>query len=109
MGSHCQPRHGDGLWWVTTDKNTDRHTIATLQKSITRLQWREYRRRPYNATTFETSGGLHAHIVFVGNADLAERLKASKRFGEIIHVDPVTECARKLAKNRRWKSPTGKV
>lgn len=92
MESYCQPRRGDGLWWVSTNKNTDRHTIAALQKWITRLQWSEYGLRPYNVTTFETGGGgLHAHTVFIGNADLAERLRASKRFGEIIRVDPVTD------------------
>jgi predicted O-linked N-acetylglucosamine transferase (SPINDLY family) len=38
----------------------------------------------YNVTVFETSGGLHAHIAFIGTAELAERLKASKKFGAII-------------------------
>ena len=90
MELHCRSRRGDGLWWLSANRNTDRDTIAALQKWITKLQWR-YRLRPYNVTTFETSGGLHAHITFIGNAELADRLKASKKFSGIIHVDPVTD------------------
>jgi hypothetical protein len=112
MELHCQPRRGDGLWWVSTNKNSDRHTIAALQKQITKLQWSMYHRRPYNVTTFETRGGLHAHLVFIGNPDMAERLKASKRFGKIIHVDPVTDphaLARKyLAKERTPQAGYGR-
>lgn len=90
MELHCRSRGANGLWWVTAARNSDRDTIADLQKRITKLQW-QYGLRPYNATTFETSGGLHAHIVFLGNVDMAERLKGSKKFGAIINVDPVTD------------------
>ena len=41
-------------------------------------------------TTFETRGGLHAHIAFIGSRDIAERLKRSSAFGEFIQVDSVT-------------------
>src|SRR5262249_57209871 len=55
-------------------------------------------------TTFETRGGLHAHIAFIGSRDIAERLKRSSAFGEFIQVDSVTDpggLARKyLAKER---------
>lgn len=87
MGLHCQPGRDYGLWWISTDKNSDRHTIAALQKWITRCSGSTAN----VVTTFETSGGLHAHIVFLGNANMAERLQASKRFGEIIDVGPVTD------------------
>jgi hypothetical protein len=40
---------------------------------------------------FESSGGLHAHFVFVGNPEIARRLKASRQFGEIIDVRSVTD------------------
>jgi hypothetical protein len=103
MELHCQRRR-NGLWWLSTDKKSShRATIAAVQKWITKLQWR-YGLRPYNVTAFETGGGLHAHIAFIGTAELAERLKASKRFGAIIKVGPVTDSqglARKyLAKER---------
>jgi hypothetical protein len=45
--------------------------------------------RPYNVTAFETRGGLHAHIVFLGNREIVERLKSSTAFGEFIQVDAV--------------------
>src|SRR4249919_3366699 len=48
-------------------------------------------RLPYNVTTYESSGGLHAHIVFLGTPDIVERLRASDAWGEIIQVDPVTD------------------
>ena len=55
-------------------------------------------------TTFETRGGLHAHIAFIGSRDITERLKRSRAFGEFIQVDSVTDpggLARKyLAKER---------
>jgi hypothetical protein len=73
---------GGGLWLLHTNKETTRSTISTIQKRITRLQL-EYGLRPYNVTVFETRGGLHAHIVFLGNSEIAERLKSSTTFGEI--------------------------
>jgi hypothetical protein len=93
MELHCQRRR-NGLWWLSTDKKSShRATIAAVQKWITKLQWR-YGLRPYNVTVFETGGGLHAHIAFIGTAELADRLKASKRFGAIIKVGPVGDRVR---------------
>jgi len=101
MELHCQPRRG--LWWLHTHKGTARHTVATTWKRITRLQV-EHGLRPYSVTTFESRGGLHAHIAFIGNREIAERLKSSTAFGEFIQVDPVGDpggLARKyLAKER---------
>src|SRR6476620_2125705 len=68
-----------GLWWLHTNKGTARYTIAAIQKRITRLQV-EHGLRPYNVTTFETRGGLHAHIVLIGNREVVERLKSSTAF-----------------------------
>src|SRR5262249_52403388 len=84
---HRRPKRG--LWCLHTNKATPRSTISDIQKRITRLQV-EHGLRPYNVTTFETRGGLHAHIVFLGNRELADRLKSSMAFGEFIQVDPVT-------------------
>jgi len=88
MDRYRRPRQG--LWCLHTDKGTVRSTISDIQKRITRLQI-EHGLRPYNVTTFETRGGLHAHIVFLGNREIAERLKSSTAFGEFIQVDPVTD------------------
>jgi hypothetical protein len=88
MELHCQRKRG--LWWLQTHKGTARSTIADIQKRITRLQI-EHGLRPYNVTTFETRGGLHAHIAFLGNRDIADRLKSSTAFGEFIQVDPVCD------------------
>jgi hypothetical protein len=43
---------------------------------------------------FETLGGIHAHVVFVGIDDISDRLRRSKKFGATIHVGPVTDAAR---------------
>jgi hypothetical protein len=101
MELHSQPKRG--LWLLHTNKGTARSTISNIQKRITRLQL-EYGLRPYRVTTFETRGGLHAHIVFLGSREIVERLKSSIAFGEFIQVDPVGgpgRLARKyLAKER---------
>jgi hypothetical protein len=88
MELHCQAKRG--LWWLHTHKGTARYTVAAIQKRITRLQV-EHGLRPYSVTTFETRGGLHAHIAFIGNREIAERLKRSTAFGEFIQVDRVTD------------------
>jgi hypothetical protein len=109
MELHCQPKRG--LWLLHTNKGTARSSISSIQKRITRLQ-REYGLRPYNVTTFETRSGLHAHIVFLGNRELADRLKRSSAFGEFIQVDSVTDprgLARKyLAKERTPQAGYGR-
>jgi hypothetical protein len=97
------PKPKRALWLLHTNKGTTRSAISDIQKRITRLQV-EHGLRPYNVTTFETRGGLHAHIVFLGNREIVERLKSSTAFGEFIQVDPVVDpgsLARKyLAKER---------
>jgi hypothetical protein len=101
MELHRQPRRG--LWLLHTNKGTARSTISNIQKRITRLQV-EHGLRPYNVTIFETRGGLHAHIVFLGNREIVERLKSSTAFGEFIQIDSAGDpggLARKyLAKER---------
>jgi hypothetical protein len=101
MELHRQPKRG--LWLLHTNKRTERTIISNIQKRITRLQI-EHGLRPYNVTIFETRGGLHAHITFLGSREIAECLNRSTAFGEFIQVDPVTDpagLARKyLAKER---------
>jgi hypothetical protein len=87
MAQYRQPKRG--LWLLHTNKGTPRTSISNIQKRITRLQ-HDYGLRPYTVTTFETRGGLHAHIVFLGNREIVERLKSSTAF-ECIRVDPVRD------------------
>jgi len=88
---------------LTTNRDARRSFIADIWKRITRLQG-SYRLRRYSVTTFESRGGLHAHIAFIGSHDIARRLRASKQFGDLIDVRHVTnhnDLARKyLAKER---------
>jgi hypothetical protein len=87
MQKHCPSRRAR-LWWLTVNKDSTRNEIATIQKRITRLQVLE-NLPPYNVTTFETRGGLHAHIIFIGNHEVARRLENSAAFGGIVKVTPV--------------------
>jgi hypothetical protein len=89
MDLDCQ-RSRCRLWWVTTNRGARRSLIADIWKRITRLQG-VYRLRRYSVTTFECRGGLHAHIAFIGTHEIAHRLKASKQFGDLIEIGPVTD------------------
>jgi hypothetical protein len=83
MELHCNPSRV-GLWLATTARATRRDVIADIWKRITRLQG-SY------VITFEKSGGIHAHITFLGTRHIAKRLKQSRRFGELLDVRPVTD------------------
>ena len=89
MERHC-PSSRFGLWLATTNRGTCRSLIAAIWKRITRLQ-RSYRLHCYGVTTFESRGGLHAHIAFIGTHGIARRLKVSKQFGDLIDVRRVTD------------------
>jgi hypothetical protein len=91
MELHCRQTRSR-LWWASTDSGTARSMIANIQKRITKLQGAHNLPR-YNATTFETRGGLHVHITYIGNTAIAKRLKTSSAFGECIEVDRVTDQA----------------
>jgi hypothetical protein len=69
MDLHCR-RSRCGLWLLTTNRDARRSFIADIWKRITRLQG-TYRLHRYSVTTFESRGGLHAHIVFIGTHDIA--------------------------------------
>jgi hypothetical protein len=104
MELHCRPRtRTTGLWLATTARDTPRSLIADVWKRITRQQGK-FGLRPYSVLTFETRGGIHAHIAYIGNPEIASRLKASKKFGGLLDVRPITDSsglARKyLAKER---------
>jgi hypothetical protein len=65
------------LWWLTTRKGSSRQEIANYQKRITREQ--SARGIPaYSVWVFETRPQLHAHIVFLGNRDMADALRRSR-------------------------------
>jgi hypothetical protein len=84
--SDLSPRHQ--LWWVTTNKETPRDTIADVWKRIGKLQGRHGLPK-YSVLTFETRGGTHAHIIFIGNNQIARRLNSSA-FGGLVAVAPAT-------------------
>src|SRR5262249_6129524 len=65
------------LWWLTTPKGSSRQEIADCQKRITRLQ-SAHGIPTYSAWVFETRPLLHAHIVFLGNRDVAVALGRSR-------------------------------
>jgi hypothetical protein len=50
-----------------------------------------HRLRCYSVITFESRGGLHAHIMFLGTCHIAKRLKQSTRFGELLDIRAVTD------------------
>lgn len=64
------------LWWLTTPKGSTRGEIAAIQKRVTRLQG-DQGFYCYSTWIFETRPKLHAHIVFVGNPEIADALKRS--------------------------------
>jgi len=86
---HCQRSRVD-LWLATTARATPRDVIADIWKRVTRLQG-NYGIRQYSVITFEKGGGIHAHIMFLGTRDIAQRLKQSRRFGETLDIRPVTD------------------
>jgi hypothetical protein len=110
MEFQCRDRRSS-LWWLSTEKGTTRQLIADIQKRITRLQ-KKLRLPGYNVTVFETRGGTHAHLVFIGTRALAKRLEASAAFGALIHVRPVTDpkglALKYLAKERTPQAGYGR-
>jgi hypothetical protein len=65
------------LWWLTTPKGSTRDEIAACQKRITREQ-SAHGFPTYSVWVFETRSKLHAHIVFLGNRDIANALRRSR-------------------------------
>ena len=87
MTIHCQRRRS-ALWLATTNKGAARSAIGDVWKRITRLQTK-CDLPAYSVAVFETKGGLHAHITFIGTRDVARRLQSSSVFA--IDVRPVTD------------------
>ena len=83
------------LWWLVTDKGSNRHVISDAWKRVTRLQVAQGI-TPYSLVVFEATGGLHANILYIGNPTIAARLRCSKSFGSVINIKPVTD-AQKLS------------
>jgi hypothetical protein len=78
------------LWWLTTPKGSTRHEIAAYQKRITREQ-AACGLPQYSVWIFETRPELHAHIVFVGNRDVADILRRSRLCIATTKVEPITD------------------
>jgi hypothetical protein len=103
MEQRC-PRRGR-LYWLSLHKNTSRQVIADVQKHITKLQTGAHL-PSYSAWVFESRGGLHAHILFIGDrsGEIEGRLCGSKSFGSLIDVRQVYDLEglikRYLAKER---------
>jgi hypothetical protein len=87
---------------ATTNKSATRSAIADVWKRITRLQTK-YDLPAYSVAVFETRGGLHAHITFIGTREIAKRLQRSSVFA--IDVRPVTD-ANGLVRNYLSKERT---
>lgn len=85
----CIHRYGGQIWWLTTHKESSRETIGQVQKLITRGQ-NGLRLPQYSLWVFECGGGLHAHIVFVANAELILTLKRSASCAEA-HIERVPD------------------
>jgi hypothetical protein len=98
------------LWWLNTPKGSTRQEIADYQKRITREQT-AHDLPQYSAWIFESRPGLHAHMVFVGNRDIAETLRRS-RLCIGTKIDPVTSIEglkkRYLAKERTPQAGYGR-
>jgi hypothetical protein len=109
MALHCRQRRSR-LWWLTTDKGTSRSVVYDIWKRITKAQGSSGLPR-YSAATFETGGGLHVHIVFIGNDTIAGRLRSST-FAQTIKIEPVTDpnrlTSRYLAKERTPQAGYGR-
>jgi hypothetical protein len=91
MDLHCRSRRSK-IWWISVAKCSDREVISTIQKRITKLQGLHDLPK-YSVWIFETLGGIHAHIMFVGDADgkIARALQRSEILGEALQIDPVTD------------------
>src|SRR5450755_1540324 len=94
-------RSQGALWWLTTPKGSTRHEIAAYQKRITREQAACVLPQ-YSVWIFETRPELHAHILFVGNRNIADALRRS-RLCIAAKIEPVTNIGglkKYLAKER---------
>lgn len=62
------------LWFLSTARGSSREEIDQVQGLIAKAQ-RASGLPVYRVTVFEGSGGLHAHMVFVADGDIVERLR----------------------------------
>lgn len=117
MAQNCRAAKSS-LWWATTSKDTSRSIIAEIWKRITRLQG-AHALPAYSALVFEARGGLHAHIIFTGNPEVADRLNRAA-FGQTIRVDRVINPEKLVLKylskertpqagHRRWEVLGGRL
>jgi hypothetical protein len=85
-----QTRRAGELWLLSTDKGgLSRDAIGDIQKRVGRYQ-RDAGLLAYYIRVLESRPNTHAHIVFIGDADVAARLKRAQ-FGGLIDVTRVTD------------------
>jgi hypothetical protein len=73
------------LWIANLSKGATRDVAAEAWKRITKQQRQQ---RHYSVLVFEPDdANLHAHIIFLGNAEIAARLRKSRVFGDVFN-DP---------------------
>lgn len=77
------------LMWLSTSKQSSRSAIAAIWKRITVLQ-KGFDLPVYSVLVFETRGGSHVHIIFLGNPEIAVRLRRAN-FGELVKVELVPD------------------
>lgn len=91
-GVHCMAKRqrqmffatlGDGLQDMSTGEARD--IAEVFLKALVTEQ--KDRGLPQDwLLVWECSGGLHCHIIFIGNRAIVERLSRSDRFGQHLHV-----------------------
>jgi hypothetical protein len=83
------------LWWLTTAKGSSRDSIAAIRKRVMRLQ-SDHGLWCYSLVVFETLPRLHAHIIFIGNREIAGALNrsdvcAGANVGPVMDVDGLSK------------------
>lgn len=86
MQLYCSPRRNIRLWKADLRKGAGRQVSADVWKRITKQQ----RRRgllAYSVLVFEPDdAGLHAHIIYVGDAEIEAHLRGSAAFAGMFEV-----------------------
>jgi hypothetical protein len=94
----------NNLWHLSTDHGSGRNW--QVWKRITKLQG-SHGLPKYSVKVIETRGGVHAHIVFVGDRDIADRLSASGF--KVTHVYDAPGLVGYLSKERTSQAQYGRT
>lgn len=108
MQLYCSPRRDIRLWKADLKKGVGREVCADVWKRITKQQ-RQHGLRAYSILIFEPDdAGLHAHVMYIGSADIEAHLRRAAAFAGIFNspkaimpvVDPQGLTHGYLAKTR---------